>query len=131
MIRFPFSFVNVSFSITSLHSDKRISFSWCILSLFILNLRRWYFFNHDPRYGIPTSVSTCNIITTLTLAYPEAHTYVAFRNLVTVAFYLTVTKGFACCRCMVNNPLNSRWFCTFCAVKCKIPSITSTTAIRS
>ena len=27
---------------------------------------------------------------TLTLAYPEAHTYVTFRNLVTVTFNMTV-----------------------------------------
>ena len=30
---------------------------------------------------------------TLTRSYPEAHTYVTFRNLVTVAFNMTVTMG--------------------------------------
>ena len=34
---------------------------------------------------------------TLTLVYPEAHTYVTFRNLVTVAFNMAVTLGVDCC----------------------------------
>jgi hypothetical protein len=58
----------------------------------ILSLRRWYFFNHNTRHGIPAS-STIAETMTLTLAYPEPHTYVTFRNLITVAFNMAVTKG--------------------------------------
>jgi hypothetical protein len=96
----------------------------------ILSLRRWYFFDHNTRYGIKTSI-TISETKTLTLAYPEPHTYVTFRNLVTVAFNMAVTMGVGVGRCNVNNSFNSRWFCTFCAIKCKIPSIANTTAIRT
>jgi hypothetical protein len=58
----------------------------------ILSLRRWYFFNHNTRHGIPASTTISETIT-LTLAYPEPHTYVTFRNLITVAFNMAVTKG--------------------------------------
>jgi hypothetical protein len=93
----------------------------------LLSLRRWYFFNHNTRHGIPTSMTISEIIT-LTLAYPEPHTYVTFRNLVTVAFNMAVTMGVDLGRFNVNNAFNSRWFCTFCTIKCKIPSIANSTA---
>ena len=67
-------------------------FSGYLFVLIILSLRGWYFFNHNTRHGIPTSIAITEAIT-LTLAYPEAHTYVTFRNLVTVAFNMAVTVG--------------------------------------
>jgi hypothetical protein len=96
----------------------------------ILSLWWWYFFNHNTRHGIPAS-STISETTTLALANPEPHTYVTFRNLVTVAFNMAVTKGVDLGRFNVNNSFNSRWFCTFCTIKCKIPSIANITAIRT
>ena len=98
----------------------------------ILSLSRWYFFNHNTRHGIPTSITVSETIT-LTLAYPESisHTYVAFRDLVTVTFNMAVTVNVDCGRCNPINTLNGRWFCTFCTIKCEIPSITNTTAVRT
>jgi hypothetical protein len=58
----------------------------------ILSLRWWYFFDHNTRHGIPTSITISETIT-LTLAYPEPHTYVTFWNLVTVAFNMAVMMG--------------------------------------
>ena len=98
--------------------------------LIILSLRRWYFFNHNTRHGIPTSITISKTIT-LTRSYPKSHTYVTFRNLVTVTFNMAVTKGVDFGRFNPNNSFNSRWFSAFCAIKCKIPSIANTTAIRT
>jgi hypothetical protein len=56
----------------------------------MLSLRRWYFFNHNTRQGIPASITISETMT-VTLAYPEPHTYVTFRNLVTVAFNMAGT----------------------------------------
>ena len=96
----------------------------------ISSLRRWNFFNHDTRHGIPTSMTISETMC-FTLAYPEAHTYVTFRYLVTVAFNMAVTMGVDCGRCSIINSFNGRWFCTLCAIECKIPSTASITAIRT
>jgi hypothetical protein len=90
-------------------------------------LRWWYFFNHNTRHGIPTSI-TISEITIHTLAYPEPHTYVTFRDLVTVALNVAVMKDVALGRCSVKNAFNSSWFCTFCTIECKIPSIANSIA---
>ena len=105
-------------------------FSGYLFVLIVLSLRRWYFFNHNTRHGIPTSTTISKTIT-LTLSYPKAHTYVTFRNLVAVAFNMAVTMGVDFGRFNLNNSFNSRWFSAFCAIKCKIPSIAKTTAIRT
>ena len=105
-------------------------FSGYLFVLIILSLRGWYFFNHNTRHGIPTSITIIEAIT-LTLAYPEAHTYVTFRNLVTVAFNMVVTVGIDGGSWNPNNTFNSRWFCIFCAIKCKIPSSANTTNNRT
>ena len=46
-------------------------------------------------YRLPTSM-TISKTKTLTLAYPEAHMYVTFKNLVTVAFDMVVTMRVDC-----------------------------------
>ena len=47
---------------------------------------------------------------TLTLSYPESHTYVTFRNLVTVTFNMAVTMGVDFGRYNVNNSLKVAGF---------------------
>jgi hypothetical protein len=94
-------------------------------------LRWWYFFNHNTRHGIPTSITISEIIIPNALAYPEPHTYMTFRDLVTVALNVAVTKGVDFGRYNVNSTFNSSWFYTFCAIECKIPSIASIVAIRT
>jgi hypothetical protein len=64
----------------------------CFLkSLKLLSLRRLHFFNHNTRDRIVSSMTFSETIT-FTLEYPEPHTYVTFRNLVTVAVNMVVTK---------------------------------------
>ena len=96
----------------------------------IFTIAWWNFFNHNARYWVPTILSICFSW----ICNPKSNLNLAFGNLITVTFNMTMAKDIliSCTFPNVKNCTNGHWFLTFIfGIKSKTPTFTGTVAISN